>query len=166
VEVTLDSPNDRLRIGMTASATFILASAKDTLAVPTAAIQTDDAGNSYVNVADTTGSPETGTEAAAQVSTEGMAQAEGTDTGVTQSLTFKERLTAFLNRITGKQTAEEAMEPVVYPTTQIPVTTGISDDYYTQITSGDIKEGDMVEEQGSGSSGDTSDLLEGLYADG
>ncbi len=166
VEVTLDSPNDRLRIGMTASATFILASAKDTLAVPTAAIQTDDAGNSYVNVADTTGSPETGTEAAAQVSTEGMAQAEGTDTGVTQSLTFKERLTAFLNRITGKQTAEEAMEPVVYPTTQIPVTTGISDDYYTQITSGDIKEGDMVEEQGSGYSGDTSDLLEGLYADG
>lgn len=166
VEVTLDSPNDRLRIGMTASVTFILASAKDTIAVPTAAIQTDDAGNSYVNVADMTGGAGSSAYVEDSSATEGMTEDAGMDTAGAQRLPLKERLAAFLDRITGKQAAEEAAEPIVYPATQVPVTTGIADDYYTQITSGDIREGDMVEEPGSGTGGASSDLLEGLYAGG
>ncbi|MDD5848325.1 MAG: efflux RND transporter periplasmic adaptor subunit [Firmicutes bacterium] len=151
VEVTLDSPNDRLRIGMTANVTFILASASDVLAVPTAAIQTDENGNSYVLVADQTA--QAGTEA--DTSEEEAAPA-----------TFGERVTNFLNRITRKESAQEGSTDMTsYPTQMVPVTTGISDDYYTEITSGDVKEGDLVEEPGGSTSG-TSDLLEGLYAAG
>lgn len=48
---------------------------------------------------------------------------------------------------------------------QVPVEIGISDDYYTQIVSGDIKEGDLVEvvsDQG-GTDGGETDKLEGIY---
>lgn len=45
---------------------------------------------------------------------------------------------------------------------QIPVETGISNDYYTQITSGDLKEGDQV--LPAVSSGDSEDgMLSGIY---
>ena len=45
---------------------------------------------------------------------------------------------------------------------QIPVETGISNDYYTQITSGDLREGDQVLPAAS-SGGSEDGMLSGIY---
>ena len=57
-----------------------------------------------------------------------------------------------------------------YSEEMVPVTTGLSDDYYTEITSGNITEGMQIEDptlssgMDAGTTGGT-DLLEGVYAD-
>lgn len=154
VEVTLDSPNDRLRIGMNANVTFVLASSKGCIAVPNNAIQTDEAGNTYVMVVDDT----------AAVDDTGMTDEAGMEEETAaEERTFKEKVTDFLNRITGKQSDEAAYTPVTYPTRMVEVTTGIASDYYTEITSGDIQEGDMVEEPAGDAYSSADGLLEGMY---
>ncbi len=50
VDVTLDENNENLRLGMTAKMTFITASVKDAIVVPSSDIQTDEEGNKYVVV--------------------------------------------------------------------------------------------------------------------
>ena len=57
VDIELNEPNERLRIGMTAKIDFILAEAGNCLAVPTADIQTGPDGETYVTGADDTGAP-------------------------------------------------------------------------------------------------------------
>lgn len=105
VDVSLDNTNENLRLGMTAKMTFITASAKDALVVPSSDIQTDADGNKYVVVQ----------------------KANGTTENVT-------------------------------------ITTGISDDFYTEIKEGTIKEGDTILEAGLDGSADA--VLEDMGADG
>ena len=56
VDVTLDTLNENLRLGMTAKMTFITANAKNALVVPTTDLQTDADGNKYVVVQNANGS--------------------------------------------------------------------------------------------------------------
>lgn len=105
VDVTLDGTNERLRLGMTAKMTFIIANAKNVLAVPSADIQTDFDGSKYVVVQ----------------------KADGTTENVT-------------------------------------ITTGISDDFYTEIKDGKLKEGAEIVENSS--EGGIDDTLEDMGADG
>jgi len=86
IEVTLDDPSDRLRIGMTAKLKIIEKEAAGVLAVPSSYITTDDEGNSIVNVQSADGST----------------------------------------------------------TTPVKVTVGLKTDYYVEIQSDEIKEGDTV----------------------
>ncbi|MCR4999422.1 MAG: HlyD family efflux transporter periplasmic adaptor subunit [Lachnospiraceae bacterium] len=51
IEITLDNPSDRLRIGMNAKVTIVVANAKGALSIPAAAIQQDEDGSYYVEVA-------------------------------------------------------------------------------------------------------------------
>lgn len=50
VDVTLDGNNEKLRLGMTAKMTFIVADKSNVLAVPTSDISTNDDGSKYVVV--------------------------------------------------------------------------------------------------------------------
>ena len=43
------------------------------------------------------------------------------------------------------------------------VQTGISDDYYTQIVSGNIEEGEVILAPASGAPVGSSDMLEGIF---
>ncbi|SDB22878.1 RND family efflux transporter, MFP subunit [Pseudobutyrivibrio sp. YE44] len=55
VKITLDSTDDRLRVGMTAKASVILESAEQVFAVPYDCVETDKDGNSYVTAVDSEG---------------------------------------------------------------------------------------------------------------
>ncbi|MDC7278537.1 efflux RND transporter periplasmic adaptor subunit [Butyrivibrio fibrisolvens] len=105
VDVTLNGTNERLRLGMTAKMTFIIANAKNALAVPSADIQTDFDGSKYVVVQ----------------------KKDGTTENVT-------------------------------------VTTGISDDFYTEIKDGKLKEGAEIVENSS--EGGIDATLDDMGADG
>lgn len=50
VKISVDTPNDRLRLDMTASLSIILEEHDNVMTVPYNAVQTDDDGNSYVEV--------------------------------------------------------------------------------------------------------------------
>ena len=105
VDVTLDTLDENLRLGMTAKMTFITADAKDALVVPTTDLQTDADGNKYVVVQKADGS-----------------------------------------------------------TKNVTVTVGISDDFYTEIKDGKLKEGDVIVEAGLDGSADA--VLDEMGADG
>ncbi len=51
IEITIDNPSDRLRIGMNAKVTIDLSSVKNVLTVPANAVQQDENGDMYVEVA-------------------------------------------------------------------------------------------------------------------
>ena len=105
VDVTLDTLNENLRLGMTAKMTFITADAKNALVVPTTDLQTDADGNKYVVVQNANGS-----------------------------------------------------------TKNVTVTPGISDDFYTEIKDGKLKEGDVIIE--AGLDGNVDAVLDDMGADG
>ncbi len=138
VEIELDDINDRLRVGMTAKIEFILEGSTGCLAVPTDFIMTDPEGNSFVRVVSEMGDPE---EGAGQSGPGGEAQPDaspGEDAGLTG-------------------------ESLGMPVREVMVTTGVSDDYYTEITSGSIHEGDMVEGESAGPGMGGFDMLDGIY---
>jgi multidrug efflux pump subunit AcrA (membrane-fusion protein) len=114
VEVTLDEPNDRLRMGMTATIDFIVEEAKNAIAVPSGCLISDGAGNYFVNVVTSSGEETSGEESETEIS-------------------------------------------------EVMVTTGVSDGYYTEITSGNIQEGDQIQDNSAADSGDYSDMLDGIY---
>ena len=51
IEITIDNPSDRLRIGMNAKVTIIIDTRKDALAIPSGALQQEEDGSYYVEVA-------------------------------------------------------------------------------------------------------------------
>jgi len=105
VDVQIDSPNDALRLGMTAKMTFVIANKDNALAVPTADIQTDADGSKYVVV----------------------------------------------------QNKDKS-------TKNVKIETGISDEFYTEVTGGDLKSGDTIVENTSDGSADA--VLDSMGADG
>jgi RND family efflux transporter MFP subunit len=50
IEITIQNPNERLRLGMTAKANIIMDEVTDVFAVPYECIKTDEDGNNYVDV--------------------------------------------------------------------------------------------------------------------
>lgn len=148
VEVTLDEPNDRLRIGMTATIDFIVASAENVIAVPSTCLIDDGNGNYFVNVV----SSGTDAEGAGSESTGGSIWEDSTGSAGTASETEAGGDAADIDA-----GAEESV-------TQVMVTTGVTGDYYTEITSGNIREGEQL--QAGSSAGNYSDMLDGLYATG
>ncbi len=146
VEVTLDEPNDRLRIGMTATIDFIVASAQNVIAVPSTCLVDDGYGNYFVNVISS------GTEenAAGSENAGGSIWEDSTGAGSNQTA-----------ENVGAAGDDGSADGAV---TQVMVTTGVAGDYYTEITSGNIREGEQL--QTSGGAGDYSSMLDGVYAAG
>ena len=141
VEIELDDINDRLRVGMTAKIEFILEGSTDCLAVPSDFIMTDPEGNSFVRVVSDTGNPED--PSGQQAADEGAGETSpGASEGEGKGLTG---------------------ESLGMPVREVKITTGVSDDYYTEITSGNIQEGDMVEGESAGPVTGGFGMLDGIY---
>lgn len=144
VEITLDQPSDRLRMGMNAKLEFITAEAKNVLAVPTTCLMDDGMGGYYVLPYHDTSADGSG---------------EATEGGSTADYG------------TGSSSADgsgsvDGSADGGYLETQIVVTTGIHDDYYTEITSDNLQEGELIEgapNGGDSSSADASSMMEGVY---
>lgn len=162
VEIELDEENPRLRIGMTAKLEFIIDSAQDCIAVPTACIMTDPEGNSYVRVATAPDPGMMGDPADGGENSEG-AEADGEEipgfTPIPENDGALNNAGAGSGSMDGGYVDESGML-----IREVKVTTGVTDGYYTEITSGNIEEGAMIESTnmdygGMGSSG----ILEGIY---
>lgn len=138
VEVTLDEPNDRLRIGMTASIDFIVASAKNVIAVPTSCLIDDGNGNYFVNVVQ-------GDSSEASFGTTGDGMTDGSAEDMQDGMT------------------DASGDASMGTATEVMVTTGVADDYYTEITSGNIQEGEQIQSSMPYDSGDYSDMMSGIY---
>lgn len=138
VEVTLDEPNDRLRIGMTASIDFIVASAKNVIAVPTSCLIDDGNGNYFVNVVQ-------GDASGASFGTTGDGMTDGSAGDMQDGMT------------------DASGDSSMGTATEVMVTTGVADDYYTEITSGNIQEGEQIQSSMPYDSGDYSDMMSGIY---
>ena len=150
VEVTLDEPNDRLRIGMTATIDFIVASAQNVIAVPSSCLIDDGAGNYFVNVI----------SSAADAAGTGD---ESTGGSVWEDSTGSQEASAAAQTAGGADAAGADMS-AGGGVTQVMVTTGVAGDYYTEITSGNIHEGEQL--QTSAATGDYSSMLDGVYGAG
>ncbi len=150
VEVTLDEPNDRLRIGMTATIDFIVASAQNVIAVPSSCLIDDGAGNYFVNVI----------SSAADAAGAGD---ESTGGSVWEDSTGSQEASAAVQTADGADAAGTDMS-AGGGVTQVMVTTGVAGDYYTEITSGNIREGEQL--QTSAATGDYSSMLDGVYGAG
>lgn len=138
VEVTLDEPNDRLRIGMTANIDFIVASAKNVIAVPTSCLIDDGNGNYFVNVVQ-------GDASGASFGTTGDGLTDGSAGDMQDGMT------------------DASGDSSMGTATEVMVTTGVADDYYTEITSGNIQEGEQIQSSMPQDSGDYSDMMSGIY---
>lgn len=149
VEVTLDEPNDRLRIGMTATIDFIVASAQNVIAVPSTCLIDDGNGNYFVNVI----SSAADAESAGDESTGGSIWEDSTGSS-------EETAASQMTQNADTAGADADGESV----TQVMVTTGVAGDYYTEITSGNIREGEQL--QTSSGTGDYSSMLDGVYGTG
>lgn len=166
ITIDLNENSDRLRIGMTARIDFIIDSEKNCLAVPTSCITTDPDGTSFVTLMQ---QPD---QAAMEGGTEG--NTEGNATGMTEEIP-EEGGTASTDIAAEEGAASEPADAAVEGGTesiltgmngvQVMIETGISDDYYTQITGGNLKEGDQIQAPSDdmGSMDGDTDMLEGIY---
>ena len=158
VEVTLDEPNDRLRIGMTATIDFIVASAKNVIAVPTSCLIDDGNGNYFVNVVGTGSAASGGSDDLSDAMTDDQAEGDNADGTGTNAMQGSGAFGGSAQMDSADFSSGEAMD-----TTEVMVTTGVADDYYTEITSGNIQEGEQLQGSLPGDSGDYSDMMSGIY---
>ncbi|XME03045.1 HlyD family secretion protein [Lachnospiraceae bacterium C1.1] len=140
VEIDLDERDSRIRIGMTAETSILTESRTGVLAVPYNCVEEDEDGNTYVYVV-ADGASGAGSASGNKASASGNAPAEaGTDS----------------KKPSGKsESADTGIQ-----TKKVAVETGLETDYYTEIISDDIKEGDKVlvpDSSSSSSSSDSSD---------
>lgn len=183
VEVAITSSIERLRIGMNAKMEFVTAEAKDVISVPNDTIMTDMDGDTCVYVmntgdgntdsSDTAGGDSSSTEIPAtdENGNQIIGGADGT-TDIYVSGDGTSDGTANGSDTAGSGDTMTDSAGNVYHA--VKVTTGVTDGNYTEITSGNINEGDSLYGTGASSTDTTgtgdmtysttnSDLLEGIY---
>lgn len=177
VEVAITSSIERLRIGMNAKMEFVTAEAKDVISVPNDTIMTDMDGDTCVYVmntgdgstdsSDTAGGDSSSTEIPA--TDENGNQIIGGADGTTDIYVSGDGTSD--GTANGSDTMTDSAGNVYHA---VKVTTGVTDGNYTEITSGNINEGDSLYGTGATSTDTTgtgdmtysttnSDLLEGIY---
>lgn len=177
VEVAITSSIERLRLGMNAKMEFVTAEAKDVIAVPNDTIMTDMDGDTCVYVmgagdGSTDSSDTAGTESpSAEIPAtdeNGNEIIGGADTGTD---IYVEGDGSSDSASGSSDTMTDSAGNVYYA---VKITTGVTDGSYTEITSGNINEGDSLYGTGmtsdmTGMDGtdstytDNSQLLEGIY---
>lgn len=177
VEVAITSSIERLRLGMNAKMEFVTAEAKDAIAVPNDTIMTDMDGDTCVYVmgagdgstdsSDTAGVESSSAEIPA-TDENGNEIIGGADTGTD---IYVEGDGSSDSASGSSDTMTDSAGNVYYA---VKITTGVTDGSYTEITSGNINEGDSLYGTGmtsdmTGMDGtdstytDNSQLLEGIY---
>ena len=172
VEVTLDEPNDRLRIGMTASIDFIVASAENVIAVPTSCLIDDGNGNYFLNVVDAQSEGDMGdmdsagsSDMADNANVSGNVNAEASnsldDANAGASRSSGSAAAAGSGSSDGVTGTDGTAAGSV---SEVMVTIGVADDYYTEITSGNIQEGEKIQGTVDSGSGDYTSMMDGIYS--
>ncbi len=168
IEITIKGRDDRLRIGMTAQASILIESRTGAKAVPYDAIEEDDDGSFYVNVAvdiSEAGSGElpempdkdnmpTDMSDKGEMPTDMPEGFDGADKpgghhgeGMTaEKKTYSSNPLANLiaEKIIGKSAKELYATAAETPTKKVSVEKGIESDYYTEVISDELKAGDEV----------------------
>lgn len=123
IKVSILTPAEELRIGMTAKLSIVLESAENVLAVPYDAVQQNANGESVIYVLDSSAGP--------QDSSAGTQDSQASSDG---GEGWKE----------GAQKASAAGQPVQQNQREIVVTTGLETDYYIEVRSDELTEGMQV----------------------
>lgn len=163
VEITLDDPNDRLRIGMTASIDFIIASASNVVAVPNTALTDDGSGSYYLSVV--TGSGSSGSSDAGSTESSSFIASDGSTIGWTPIDDSGNSGSTGSADLSESAVDGGTIDVNNLTTEEVLVTTGVTDGTWTEITSGNIQEGEqMLDQSASGGSGDYSSMTDGMYS--
>ena len=148
IEISLNERDSRLRLGMTAETSVLVESRKDVLAVPYDCIEDDSDGNSYIYLA--SGAPSFDKSASTSANmTEGFDKSNKPDVKSKKS--------------------RDSSESTETATKKVQVQKGLETDYYTEIISDAVKEGDSVLVPNSisdSSSDDSSGETGGLFGGG
>jgi len=138
VEIDVTTPNDRIRMDMTAKIVITTAKRENVIAVPSTSIFTDDNGDRYIRVSKNTNDA-----------------ADILDTDVA-SMSFIDRIK--YNKGTDKEVAAPVQIDRVY------VNVGLESDYYTEVTGDGIEAGMTVylEDDSNTEESDSTDLLGGI----
>ncbi len=152
IEIAIDGRDDRLRIGMTAETSVLTESRKGVMAVPYDAVEEDADGSSYINVAvdasemadtDKNVSENAAGMKADQEMPEGNSErghGKESPSSTSENPLVKWICKKFFNTDIDRVT-EEAVQ---VKTKKVTVETGLETDYYTEISSNEIKVGDEV----------------------
>lgn len=125
IKVSILTPAEELRIGMTAKLSIVLESVENVLAVPYDAVQQNANGDSVIYVLD-------GGKGQDEGIPDGV-EPEGAQAGETQT-----------GETAGKQKAPAADQSVQQNQREIVVTTGLETDYYIEVQSDELTEGMQV----------------------
>ncbi|MBR6238955.1 MAG: efflux RND transporter periplasmic adaptor subunit [Lachnospiraceae bacterium] len=129
VKMKITSDSKDLRLDMTAKINIIVDEADDVYAVPFSAVQTDENGNTYIEVEDTV--VDASAASAGEEVAEGDAPADIPDAGKGKKPLFG-----------GKNAPDmQGQMPGMTPTRRINVTTGVETDYYVEIKSPELSDG-------------------------
>ena len=166
VQISVNTSNERLRIGMSAKASILTEAREDVFAVPYDAIETNANGESVIYVVDTTGKPNIKLS-----DTEGTsAMAEGTETSSDEgNETSAEKESSYDGERPGRSNNGDSSAGTQNKRA-IVVEVGLESDYYTEISSDELEEGMLVitgtSAQSSASdksdNGDMSGMFDGM----
>ena len=123
IEISLNERDSRLRLGMTAETSVLVESRKDVLAVPYDCIEDDSDGNSYIYLASGASSFDKSSSTSANMP-------EGFDKSKKSDVKSKK--------------SRDSSESTETATKKVQVQKGLETDYYTEIISDAVKEGDSV----------------------
>ncbi len=141
VKMKITSDSKDLRLDMTAKINIIVDEADDVYAVPFSAVQTDENGNTYIEVEDTV--VDASAAPAGEEVAEGDAPADIPDAGKGEKPLFG-----------GKNAPDmQGQMPGMTPTRRINVTTGVETDYYVEIKSPELSDGLIVTVPGGDGNG-------------
>ncbi|MCR4908156.1 MAG: HlyD family efflux transporter periplasmic adaptor subunit [Lachnospiraceae bacterium] len=140
VEITLKGKDDRLRLGMTAETSVLIAKRENVLAVPYDCV-VEEGDENVVYVAENEG-PDFG-EDGMPSPPDGMEMPEGAERPSKgfSLRTVKETVKGFFTKLIPSSTTEET--PIT-PTKRVVVEKGLETDYYIEVISDELKEGDEV----------------------
>ena len=142
VIISVDTPNDMLRMDMTAKLSIILESKDNVLTVPYEAVQEDESGNYYVEV---TGSMEEAENVSNEVKTDMKPQMpEGMEEGEMSQMSegmSKGNRAQGMKADSNRKMSGSNGENSSVTTRRIYVEKGIESDYYIEIISKEITEG-------------------------
>lgn len=131
VDISIDTPNEALKMDMTAKLSIVISSAENVLTVPADAVQEDSDGSYYVEVLQSGAAKQTDPAESQRVRRAGM-----TGTGIGAE---EQDMIAEMESIT--EQAQKAETESQAETKKITVQKGLESDYYVQIISESITEG-------------------------
>lgn len=149
VTISIDTPDDRLRLDMSASLSIIIEQYEDAMTVPYNAVQTDEDGNTYVEVLDESGMTDT-TDTTGGDATK--ADAANTDEAVTAEASTEMEMPSMGgadasgapqgNMPSGGPGDDSSQLTATYK--KVYVTVELESNYYTAVSSDELKEGMKV----------------------